>query len=110
MMGLANIDKGIIKLLPQIVTLTILITAISQLAKLAWCVVSPVDPEDISVLLLVASPMAEPGLGIGRPVFTLFDLAAKNSPMPTDVTYLNQVLVSSLRLRLTGLLASSNLA
>ncbi len=37
-MRLTNINKGIIKLLPQIVTLIILITAIPQLAKLtgAW--------------------------------------------------------------------------
>ncbi len=33
-MRLTNINKGIIKLLPQIVTLIILITAIPQLAKL----------------------------------------------------------------------------
>ncbi|WP_228741947.1 type II secretion system protein GspC, partial [Klebsiella variicola] len=43
-----------------------------------------------------------------RPVFTLFGLAAKNNPAPTDATHLNQVPVSSLKLRLTGLLASSN--
>ncbi len=58
-MGLTNINKGIIKLLPQIVTLIILITAIPQLAKLTWRVVFPVSPEDISALPLTASPMAE---------------------------------------------------
>ncbi|PJR48967.1 type II secretion system protein GspC [Klebsiella sp. H-Nf2] len=107
-MGLTNINKGIIKLLPQIVTLIILITAIPQLAKLTWRVVFPVSPEDISALSLTASPMEESELKTERPVFTLFGLAAKNSPAPTDATHLNQVPVSSLKLRLTGLLASSN--
>ncbi|EMO8773812.1 type II secretion system protein GspC [Klebsiella variicola] len=108
MMGLTNINKGIIKLLPQIVTLIILITAIPQLAKLTWRVVFPVSHEDISALPLTASPMAESELKTERPVFTLFGLAAKNNPAPTDATHLNQVPVSSLKLRLTGLLASSN--
>ncbi|HBT4809019.1 type II secretion system protein GspC [Klebsiella variicola] len=107
-MGLTNINKGIIKLLPQIVTLIILITAIPQLAKLTWRVVLPVSHEDISALPLTASPMAESELKTERPVFTLFGLAAKNNPAPTDATHLNQVPVSSLKLRLTGLLASSN--
>lgn len=43
-----------------------------------------------------------------RPAFTLFGLAVKNSPTPTDAASLNQVPVSSLKLRLAGLLASSN--
>ncbi|MDR6251296.1 hypothetical protein QE378_004453 [Klebsiella variicola] len=90
-MGLTNINKGIIKLLPQIVTLIILITAIPQLAKLTWRVVFPVSPEDISALPLTASPMAESELKTERPVFTLFGLAAKNNPAPTDATHLNQV-------------------
>ena len=107
-MGLTNINKGIIKLLPQIVTLIILITAIPQLAKLTWRVVFPVSHEDISALPLTASPMAESELKTERPVFTLFGLAAKNNPAPTDATHLNQVPVSSLKLRLTGLLTSSN--
>ncbi|HDF5689238.1 type II secretion system protein GspC [Klebsiella variicola] len=107
-MGLTNINKWIIKLLPQIVTLIILITAIPQLAKLTWRVVFPVSHEDISALPLTASPMAESELKTERPVFTLFGLAAKNNPAPTDATHLNQVPVSSLKLRLTGLLASSN--
>lgn len=107
-MGLTNINKGIIKLLPQIVTLIILITAIPQLAKLTWRLVFPVSHEDISALPLTASPMAESELKTERPVFTLFGLAAKNNPAPTDATHLNQVPVSSLKLRLTGLLASSN--
>lgn len=107
-MGLTNINKGIIKLLPQIVTLIILITAIPQLAKLTRRVVFPVSHENISALPLTASPMAESELKTERPVFTLFGLAAKNNPAPTDATHLNQVPVSSLKLRLTGLLASSN--
>ena len=107
-MRLTNINKGIIKLLPQIVTLIILITAIPQLAKLTWRVVFPVSHEDISALPLTASPMAASELKTERPVFTLFGLAAKNNPAPTDATHLNQVPVSSLKLRLTGLLASSN--
>ena len=107
-MGLTNINKGVIKLLPQIVTLIILITAIPQLAKLTWRVVFPVSHEDISALPLTASPMAASELKTERPVFTLFGLAAKNNPAPTDATHLNQVPVSSLKLRLTGLLASSN--
>ena len=107
-MRLTNINKGIIKLLPQIVTLIILITAIPQLAKLTWRVVFPVSHEDISALPLTASPMAESELKTERPVFTLFGLAAKNNPAPTDAAHLNQVPVSSLKLRLTGLLASSN--
>lgn len=107
-MGLTNINKGIIKLLPQIVTLIILITAIPQLAKLTWRVVFPVSPEDIFALPLTASPVAETELKSVRPVFTLFGLAAKNIPAPAQATNLNQVPVSSLKLRLTGLLASSN--
>ena len=107
-MGLTNINKGIIKLLPQIVTLIILITAIPQLAKLTWRVVFPVSPEDISALPLTAPPAAEPELKNVRPAFTLFGLAAKNPPAPAEATSLNQVPVSSLKLRLAGLLASSN--
>jgi general secretion pathway protein C len=42
-----------------------------------------------------------------RPAFTLFGLAAKN-PRASGCNHLNQVPVSSLKLRLTGLLASSN--
>ena len=107
-MRLTNINKGIIKLLPQIVTLIILITAIPQLAKLTWRVVFPVSPEDISALPLTMPPAADPELKNVRPAFTLFGLAVKNSPTPTDAASLNQVPVSSLKLRLTGLLASSN--
>lgn len=106
-MGLTNINKGIIKLLPQIVTLIILITAIPQLAKLTWRVVFPVSSEDISALPLTAPPAAEPELKNVRPAFTLFGLAAK-TPAPAAATSLNQVPVSSLKLRLAGLLASSN--
>ncbi len=79
-MRLTNINKGIIKLLPQIVTLIILITTIPQLAKLTWRVVFPVSPEDISALPLTASPGAEAELKSVRPVFTLFGLAAKKYP------------------------------
>ena len=107
-MRLTNINKGIIKLLPQIVTLIILITAIPQLAKLTWRVVFPVSPEDISALPLTMPPPADPDLKNVRPAFTLFGLAVKNSPTPTDAASLNQVPVSSLKLRLAGLLASSN--
>ncbi len=107
-MRLTNINKGIIKLLPQIVTLIILITAIPQLAKLTWRVVFPVSPEDISALPLTMPPAADPELKNVRPAFTLFGLAVKNSPTPTDAASLNQVPVSSLKLRLAGLLASSN--
>lgn len=77
-MGLTNINKGIIKLLPQIVTLIILITAIPQLAKLTWRVVFPVSPEDISTLPLTMPPAADPEFKNVRPAFTLFGLAAKN--------------------------------
>ena len=106
-MGLTNINKGIIKLLPQIVTLIILITAIPQLAKLTggWYSVSP---EDISALPLTMPPAAETELKNVRPAFTLFGLAVKISPTPTEAASLNQVPVSSLKLRLAGLLASSN--
>ncbi|CAM6956646.1 type II secretion system protein GspC [Klebsiella pneumoniae] len=107
-MRLTNINKGIMKLLPQIVTLIILITAIPQLAKLTWRVVFPVSPEDISALPLTMPPAADPELKNVRPAFTLFGLAVKNSPTPTDAASLNQVPVSSLKLRLAGLLASSN--
>ena len=107
-MGLTNINKGIIKLLPQIVTLIILITAIPQLAKLTWRVVFPVSSEDISALPLTAPPAAEPELKNVRPAFTLFGLATKNPPAPAEATSLDQVPVSSLKLRLAGLLASSN--
>ena len=105
-MRLTNINKGIIKLLPQIVTLIILITAIPQLAKLTWRVVFPVSPEDISALPLTMPPAADPELKNVRPAFTLFGLAAKNPPAPAVATSLNQVPVSSLKLRLAGLLAS----
>ena len=107
-MGLTNINKGIIKLLPRIVTLIILITAIPQLAKLTWRVVFPVSSEDISALPLTAPPAAEPELKNVRPAFTLFGLATKNPPAPAEATSLDQVPVSSLKLRLAGLLASSN--
>ena len=107
-MRLTNIKKGIIKLLTQIVTLIILITAIPQLAKLTWRVVFPVSPEDISALPLTMPPAADPEFKNVRPAFTLFGLAVKNSPTPTDAASLNQVPVSSLKLRLAGLLASSN--
>ncbi|MFT2604418.1 type II secretion system protein N, partial [Escherichia coli] len=50
----------------------------------------------------------DPELKNVRPAFTLFGLAVKNSPTPTDAASLNQVPVSSLKLRLAGLLASSN--
>ncbi|HGS6406810.1 TPA: type II secretion system protein GspC [Klebsiella quasipneumoniae subsp. quasipneumoniae] len=107
-MWLTNINKGIIKLLPRIVTLIILITAIPQLAKLTWRVVFPVSSEDISALPLTAPPAAEPELKNVRPAFTLFGLATKNPPAPAEATSLDQVPVSSLKLRLAGLLASSN--
>ena len=53
-------------------------------------------------------PPADPELKNVRPAFTLFGLAVKISPTPTDAASLNQVPVSSLKLRLAGLLASSN--
>jgi general secretion pathway protein C len=43
-----------------------------------------------------------------RPAFTLFGLAAKTTPRQRMQPSLNQVPVSSLKLRLAGLLASSN--
>ncbi|MCS6066999.1 hypothetical protein LNO81_04315 [Klebsiella variicola subsp. variicola] len=107
-MGLTNINKGIIKLLPQIVTLIILITAIPQLAKLTWRVVFPVSHEDISALPLTASPMAESELKPNGLYLPCLVWRQKKNPAPTDATHLNQVPVSSLKLRLTGLLASSN--
>ncbi len=66
-MRLTNINKGIIKLLPQIVTLIILITAIPQLAKLTPRVVFPVSPEDISALPLTMPPAADPELKMCGP-------------------------------------------
>jgi general secretion pathway protein C len=106
-MRLTNINKGIIKLLPQIVTLIILITAIPQLAKLTWRVVFPVSPEDISALPLTAPPAADPELKTCGPHLPCLAWRQK-TPAPTDATSLNQVPVSSLKLRLAGLLASSN--
>ncbi|HBZ3704409.1 TPA: type II secretion system protein GspC [Klebsiella quasipneumoniae] len=79
-----------------------------QLAKLTWRVVFPVSSEDISALPLTAPPAAELELKNVRPAFTLFGLATKNPPAPAEATSLDQVPVSSLKLRLAGLLASSN--
>ena len=62
------------------------------------------SPEDISALPLTMPPAADPELKNVRPAFTLFGLAVKNSPTPTDAASLNQVPVSSLKLRLAGLL------
>ncbi|HBZ3640752.1 TPA: type II secretion system protein GspC [Klebsiella pneumoniae] len=70
--------------------------------------VFPVSPEDISTLPLTMPPAADPEFKNVRPAFTLFGLAAKNPPAPAVATSLNQVPVSSLKLRLAGLLASSN--
>ena len=70
-MGLTNINKGIIKLLPQIVTLIILITAIPQLAKLTWRVVFPLSPEDISAIPFTMPQAAYPDLKNERHSFTM---------------------------------------
>ena len=107
-MRLTNINKGIIKLLPQMCDAHHINNRYPTLAKLTWRVVFPVSPEDISALPLTMPPAADPELKMCGPHFTLFGLAVKNSPTPTDAASLNQVTVSSLKLRLAGLLASSN--
>ncbi len=66
------------------------------------------SPEDISALPLTMPPAADPELKMCGPHLPCLASAVKNSPTPTDAASLNQVPVSSLKLRPAGLLASSN--
>lgn len=109
-MQLTLINKKYMHYAPHIAMLVTLLLIGQQLAKLSWRMILPAyspaiemnDAPEISPL--IPAPKTE------LPVFTLFGRAEKNPQSSAHDESLDQAPLSSLKLRITGLLASSDAA
>ncbi|HDG9773396.1 TPA: type II secretion system protein GspC [Raoultella planticola] len=109
-MQLTLINKKHMHYAPHIAMLVTLLLIGQQLAKLSWRMILPAyspaiemnDAPEISPL--IPAPKTE------LPVFTLFGRAEKKPQSSAHDESLDQVPLSSLKLRITGLLASSDAA
>lgn len=109
-MQLTLINKKHMHYAPHIAMLVTLLLIGQQLAKLSWRMILPAyspaiemnDAPEISPL--IPAPKTE------LPVFTLFGRAEKNPQSSAHDESLDQAPLSSLKLRITGLLASSDAA
>lgn len=112
-MRLTLTNKTIINNTPHIVMFVILLLIAQQLAKLSWRIIFPVDP---AAMAINAATVFAPPIAIRQTElapFTLFGSAEKTPPAPgvsTDGKSLAQAPLSALKLRITGLLVSSDAA
>ena len=105
-MRLTISNKKIINYVPHIVTSIILFFICQQLAQLTWKIILPVNFTDnaLSPADMTAPAARSPETALPR--FTLFGLAEKTSASAHGGN-LDQAPVSALKLRVTGLLAST---
>ncbi|WP_434636382.1 type II secretion system protein GspC [Klebsiella sp. I138] len=107
-MRLTLINKKNIHHAPHIAMLITLLLIGQQLAKLSWRMVFPTHSPDIAMndaaqaSAAIAMPKTE------LPAFTLFGRAEKKPPPSAHDGSLEQAPLSALKLRITGLLASSD--
>lgn len=106
-MRLTISNKKIINYMPHIVTSIILLILCQQLAQLTWKIISPVNFTDNERphSNLTAPPDVPSKTALPR--FTLFGIAEKTAA-PASVNDLQQAPISALKLRVTGLLASTD--
>ncbi|MFK3704234.1 type II secretion system protein GspC [Klebsiella sp. NPDC088457] len=107
-MRLTLTNKKILNYTPHIVTSIILLAIAQQLAKLSWRIVFPPASPTIEIN---ATPISSPTMRAQSgelPSFTLFGHAATIPTSATPAGSLAQAPLSSLKLRVTGLLASSD--
>ena len=106
-MRLTISNKKIINYVPHIVTFIILFFICQQLAQLTWKIILPVNFTDnaLSPADMTAPAARSPETALPR--FTLFGLAEKTSASAHGGN-LDQAPVSALKLRVTGLLASTD--
>ena len=106
-MRLTISNKKIINYAPHIVTSIILFFICQQLAQLTWKIILPVNFTDNALSPADMTAPATPSPETALPRFTLFGLAEKTSA-PAHGGNLDQAPVSALKLRVTGLLASTD--
>ncbi|HBM3288927.1 TPA: type II secretion system protein GspC [Klebsiella michiganensis] len=106
-MRLTISNKKIIKYAPHIVTSIILFFICQQLAQLTWKIILPVNFTDNALSPADMTAPATPSPETALPRFTLFGLAEKTSASAHGGN-LDQAPVSALKLRVTGLLASTD--
>ncbi|MEK0207761.1 type II secretion system protein GspC [Klebsiella michiganensis] len=106
-MRLTISNKKIINYAPHIVTSIILFFICQQLAQLTWKIILPVNFTDNALSPADMTAPATPSPETALPRFTLFGLAEKTSASAHGGN-LDQAPVSALKLRVTGLLASTD--
>lgn len=106
-MRLTISNKKIINYAPHIVTSIILFFICQQLAQLTWKIILPVNFTDNALSPADMTAPATPSPETALPRFTLFGLAEKTSATAHGGN-LDQAPVSALKLRVTGLLASTD--
>lgn len=106
-MRLTISNKKIINYVPHIVTSIILFFICQQLAQLTWKIILPVNFTDKALSSADMTVPASPSPETALPRFTLFGLAEKTSASAHGGN-LDQAPVSALKLRVTGLLASTD--
>ena len=106
-MRLTISNKKIINYAPHIVTSIILFFICQQLAQLTWKIILPVNFTDNALSPADMTAPATPSPETALPRFTLFGLAEKTSASAPGGN-LDQAPVSALKLRVTGLLASTD--
>ena len=106
-MRLTISNKKIINYVPHIVTFIILFFICQQLAQLTWKIILPVNFTDNALSPADMTAPAAPSPETALPRFTLFGLAEKTSASAHGGN-LDQAPVSALKLRVTGLLASTD--
>lgn len=92
----------------SIVMLIILLLTAQQLAKLSWRTIVPATAPDIEINDTAEPAAILPAAKTELPRFTLFGRAEQTSPSSSADGSLEQAPLSALKLRITGLLTSSD--
>ncbi|MRT51382.1 type II secretion system protein GspC [Raoultella sp. RIT712] len=107
-MRLTKINKKNIPHASSIVMLIILLLTAQQLAKLSWRAIVPATVPDIEINDTAEPAAILPAAKTELPRFTLFGRAEQTSPSSSAGGSLEQTPLSALKLRITGLLTSSD--
>ncbi|WP_426617223.1 type II secretion system protein GspC [Raoultella sp. R2A007] len=107
-MRLTKINKKNIPHASSIVMLIILLLTAQQLAKLSWRAIVPATVPDIEINDTAEPTTILPAAKTELPRFTLFGRAEQTSPSSSAGGSLEQAPLSALKLRITGLLTSSD--
>ncbi|XXD11186.1 type II secretion system protein GspC [Klebsiella sp. R445] len=107
-MRLTIINKKNIPHTSSIVMLIILLLTAQQLAKLSWRTIVPAPAPDIEINDTAEPAAILPAAKTELPRFTLFGRAEQTSPSSSADGSLEQAPLSALKLRITGLLTSSD--